>query len=100
MSSRRLSLQGGFLLAYGSDKLVFASFQAPAESIRASLRAATPESEWNETPLRGPLSSALLAAAQRNDDPVIDIAGREYAVGMAADASGKIVVAVLPMPQD
>ncbi|MGB8031161.1 MAG: ATP-binding protein [Terracidiphilus sp.] len=99
MASRRLSLQGGFLLVYGSDKLMFASFQAPPESSHASLRASTPESEWNETPLRGPLSTAVLFAAQRNDNPVVDIAGQEYAMGMAATASGKIVVAVLPMPQ-
>ena len=46
MTSRRLSLQGGFLLVYGSDKLMFASFQALPESSHASLRASTPESEW------------------------------------------------------
>jgi hypothetical protein len=99
MSSRRLSLQGGFLLVYDSDKRMFASFQAPPESSRASLRASIPESEWSETPLRGPLSAALLSTAQRSDDPVVDVAGREYAAGMAATPSGKIVIAVLPMPQ-
>ena len=29
MISRRLSLQGGFLLVYGGDKRMFASFNAP-----------------------------------------------------------------------
>ena len=52
-----------------------------------------------ETPLVGPLSAAILSAAQRNDNPVVDVAGGEYAVGMAVTNSGKIVVAVLPMPQ-
>ncbi len=99
MSSRRLTLQGGFLLVYGSDKLMFASFQALPESSHASLRVSTPESEWTETPLRGPLSAAILSAAQRNGNPVVDVAGREFAVGMAATSTGKIVVAVLPMPQ-
>jgi hypothetical protein len=99
MSSRRLSLQGGFLLVYGSDRRMFASYQALPESSRVSLRASTPESEWRDTPLLGPLSAALLATAQRNDNPVVDVAGQEYAVGMAATSSGKIVVAVLPMPQ-
>src|SRR5580704_3556008 len=51
MTSRRLSLQGGFLLVYapdknGTGKQMFSSFQAPPESSRASLRASTPESEW------------------------------------------------------
>jgi len=99
MTSRRLSLQGGFLLVYGSDKLMFANFQAPPESSRVSLRASAPESEWRETPLLGPLSGALLSAAKRNDNPVVDVAGREYAVGIATTASGKTVVAVLPMPK-
>jgi hypothetical protein len=99
LASRRLSLQGGFLLVYGSDQLMFADFQAPPESSRVSLRASTPEPEWKETPLLGPLSAALLSAAQRNNNAVVDIAGEEYAVGMAAAASGKTVIAVLPMPQ-
>jgi PAS domain S-box-containing protein len=99
MSSRRLSLQGGFFLVYGSDKRMFANYKALPESSRASLRASTPELEWTETPLRGPLSAAVLLAAQRNDHPEVDVAGQEYAVGMAATSTGKIVVAVLPMPQ-
>jgi len=99
MISRRLSLQGGFLLVYGSDKRMFSSFQAPAESSHASLRASTPDSEWKETPLRGPLSAAVLSAAQRDDNPVLLVAGQEYAIGMAVTPSRKIVIAVLPMPQ-
>ncbi len=98
MISRRLSLQGGFLLVYGGDKRMFASFNAPPESSRVSLRASSPESEWRETPLLGPLSAALLFAAQRNSNAVVNVAGAEYAVGMAATASGKIVIAALPIP--
>jgi hypothetical protein len=99
LTSRRLTLQGGFLFVYGPDKRLFSSFQAPSESSRASLRASTPESEWRETPLLGPLSAAVLSAAQRNDNPVVDVAGQEYALGQAATPSGKIVIAVLPMPK-
>jgi two-component system, NtrC family, nitrogen regulation sensor histidine kinase NtrY len=99
MTSRRLTLQGGFLLVYGPDKRMYSSFQAPSESSRASLRASTPESEWREAPLLGPLSAAVLSAAQRNDNPVVDVAGQEYAIGQAVTPSGKIVIAVLPMPQ-
>jgi PAS domain S-box-containing protein len=104
MTSRRLTLQGGFLLVYGPDKngtgkRMFSSFQAPPESSRAFLRASTPESEWREAPLLGPLSAAVLFAAQRNDNPVVDIAGQEYALGQAVTPSGKIVIAVLPMPK-
>jgi PAS domain S-box-containing protein len=103
MSSRRLTLQGGFLLVYDgngdSNKQTLASFQAPPESTPASLRASAPDSDWKETPLRGPLSAALLFAAQHNANPVVDFSGRENAVGMAVTPSGKIVIAVLPMPK-
>jgi hypothetical protein len=99
MSSRRLSLQGGFLLVYDNNKRMFASFQAPPESSLVFLRAPAPDSDWKETPLRGPLSAGLLLAAQRNDNPVVDVAGQENAVGMAVTPSGKIVVAVLTMPK-
>ena len=99
MTSRRLTLQGGFLLVYDSNKRVFASFQAPPEASPVSLRTSTPESDWKETPLRGPLSTGLLIAAQRNANPVVDVAGQENAVGMAVTPSGKIVIAVLPMPK-
>jgi PAS domain S-box-containing protein len=98
MSSRSLSLQGGFLLVYDNNKRMFSSFQAPPESSSLFLRASAPDSDLKETPLRGPLSAGLLLAAERNDNPVVDVAGHESAIGMAVTRSGKIVVAVLPMP--
>ena len=98
MSSRRLSLQGGFFLVYDNNRRMFASFHAPPESSPVFLRASAPDSDWKETPLRGPLSAGLLLAAERNDNPVVDVAGQENALGMAVTHSGKIVIAVLPMP--
>jgi PAS domain S-box-containing protein len=98
MSSRRLTLQGGFLLVYDSNKRMFASFHAPPESSPIFLRASAPDSDWKETPLRGPLSAGLLFAAERDDNSVVDVAGQENALGMAVTPSGKIVIAVLPMP--
>ena len=98
MSSRRLSLQGGFFLVYDNNRRMFASFQAPPESSPVFLRASAPDADWKETPLRGPLSAGLLLAAERNDNPVVDVAGQENALGMAVTHSGKIVIAVLPMP--
>ncbi|MGA2340158.1 MAG: ATP-binding protein [Terracidiphilus sp.] len=98
MSSRRLSLQGGFLLVYDKNKRMFSSFQAPPESSPVFLRASAPDSDWKESPLRGPLSAGLLLAAERNDNSVVDVAGQANALGMAVTPSGKIVIAVLPMP--
>jgi len=42
MSSRRLSLQGGFFLVYDNNRRMFASFQAPPESSPVFLRASAP----------------------------------------------------------
>jgi hypothetical protein len=97
--SRRPTLEGGFLLVYGKDRRLIASFQAPAESSRVSLRTSMDEAEYQGAPLRGPLSAALLSAAERSDNPVVNVAGQEYALGMDVTASGKVVVAALPMPQ-
>jgi PAS domain S-box-containing protein len=77
-----------------------ASFQAPPESSAVSLLPWLDEGERGAAvPLKGPLSAALLATAQHNGEPVLKVAGLEYALGMSATASGKVVVVALPMPQ-
>src|SRR5579872_3362805 len=104
LASHRITLQGGFALVYGRDRHVIASFEAPPDTSSASLIPWLPEKAEAETKdtavqLRGPLSTTLLSAAQRNDEPVIRIAGEDYALGMALTSSGKIIVAALPMPR-
>jgi two-component system, NtrC family, nitrogen regulation sensor histidine kinase NtrY len=104
MGSRRITLQGGFVVVYDKNHNVVASYQAPPESSPASLIPWMPdrtEAGASETaiPLAGPLSASLFKAAQRNDEPVIRIADQEYALGMSVTASGKVVIAALPMPQ-
>ena len=99
LSSRRLTLDGGFLFVYDKGMRMSASFQAPAENSRVTLRASMDGAEHLGASLHGPLSAALLSAARRSDNPVVRIADQEYALGMAVTGSGKIVVAALPMPQ-
>jgi two-component system, NtrC family, nitrogen regulation sensor histidine kinase NtrY len=99
LSSRRISLEGGFLLVYDEDGRTIASFQAPSQSTPVTLRSAMNETEHGGASPRGPLSSVLLAAARRVDHPVVYVAGQEYALGMTVTASGKFVVAALPVPQ-
>ena len=95
-----LRLAGGFAVVYDKDLHVLASFQAPAESAPASLLPWLNEGEQGQaTPLKGPLSTNLLATAQTNGEPVLKVAGQDYALGMAGTASGKVVVVALPMPQ-
>ena len=99
LGSHRITLAGGFVVVYGKDKRPLASFQAPAEQSQASLLPWLEGQRGGAVPLRGPLSANLLSAAQRSDEPVIKVGEEEYALGMSATASGKVVVVGLPMPQ-
>jgi PAS domain S-box-containing protein len=98
--SHRITLDGGFVIVYGKDLRVMASFQAPPESTQATLVPWLEEGERGTAiSLRGPLSASLLTSAQRKDQPVIRVAEQEYALGISAAPSGKVVVTALPMPQ-
>ncbi len=104
LSSHRITLDGGFVVVYGKDRRPFATFYAPPENTPASLTSWLPESNEkgepaSPSPLAGPLYANLLTAAQRTDQPILRINDQEYALGMALTASGKFVVAALPMPQ-
>jgi PAS domain S-box-containing protein len=100
LASHRITLAGGFAIVFDRDSRLMAQFQAPPESSQARRFPWLDEDgKSGPTTLRGPLSSALLTAAQRRDLSVIDIAGQQYALGIAATASGRTVVVGLPMPQ-
>ena len=100
----RVSLAGGFAVVYSKDLKVLASFQTPAESSPASLIAWLPikadeGDRAAEVPLHGPLNANILAAAQRNDEPVLKLGKDEYAVALAVTPAGNLVVVGLPMPE-
>jgi two-component system nitrogen regulation sensor histidine kinase NtrY len=97
--AHRITLEGGFVMVYGKDDKLVTTFQAPAESSPASLIPWLDEDHGKAIALHGALSKILLAAARRNDESVIRIGGQDYALAMALTASGKPVVASLPMPQ-
>ncbi|MGO9638311.1 MAG: sensor histidine kinase, partial [Terracidiphilus sp.] len=100
LSSHHITLAGGFAVVYDKDQRELANFQAPAESSPVSLIPWLNEGEQGQAiPLHGPLSTSLLFAARRSDEPVMKVADREYALGIAKTASGKVVVVALPMPQ-
>jgi len=98
LAAHRVTLQGGFVVVYDRNRNELANFSAPPESSEASLVAWQDEGTRDDAAVHGPLSSLLLPAAQRSDMPVVKVAGQEYAIGMSATASGKMVVAALPMP--
>jgi two-component system nitrogen regulation sensor histidine kinase NtrY len=104
LASHRITLDGGFVFVYGVDHRVMASFQAPPENSAASLIPWLPEEPDDSrseaaVPLRGPFSASVLTSAQINHEPVIQVGNQEYALGKSVTASGKEVVAGLPMPQ-
>jgi PAS domain S-box-containing protein len=99
MGSHRITLDGGFAVVYDKNRRVLADFQAPPGSSEAVLVPWLDAGNRGEVLLHGPLSAVLLPAAQRSDEPVLKVAGQEYALGVSATDSGKLVVAALPMPQ-
>ena len=99
LAAHRVTLDGGFVVVYNRDRQEIANFWAPPSSSPAVLAPWQDEGTPGAVSIHAPLSSILLPAAQRSDVPVVKVAGQEYAVGMAATASGNMVVAALPMPQ-
>ncbi len=104
LNAHRVTLQGGFVLVFDKNRRVLASLEAPAETSAASLIPWLPEKSDGSAPdsiiqLHGPLYANLFSAAQRDDEPILRIAGQDYALGMAVAGSGTAVVAALPMPQ-
>ena len=99
LASHRVTLDGGFVVVYNRNRQEIANFWAPPPSSLAVLAPWQDEGTPGAVSIHAPLSSILLPAAQRSDVPVMKVGGLEYAVGMAATASGNMVVAALPMPQ-
>ena len=104
LGSHRITLAGGFVLVYdrqaGQTMRIIDSFQAPGENVQASLLPWLDETrDGKAVPLDKPLSASLLTTAQRSDEPMVEIGGQQYALGMAASSSGKSVLVALPMPE-
>jgi PAS domain S-box-containing protein len=99
LDSHRITLDGGFAVVFAKDRTMLAGFQDPPVSSAASLETWLDDVEPDGVLLKGPLSQILLTSAQRGDETLLRVAGREFALGMAATASGKAVVVALPLPQ-
>ncbi len=99
LGSHRITLDGGFAAVYDAQRHVLADFEAPAEASPATLVNWLDDQGGEGVLLKGALSNILLPAAQRSDETLLRVAGREYALGMAAAGAGRVVVVALPMPQ-
>ena len=100
LASHRVTLQGGFVVIYDRNRQELANFEAPPVSSEASL---VPWQDQGTRDSNCDSRSAFARSCSRRRNaamcPSCKAAGQEYAVGMAATASGKMVVAALPMPQ-
>jgi two-component system, NtrC family, nitrogen regulation sensor histidine kinase NtrY len=108
--ARRITLQGGFVVVYHEGQEV-AQFQMPQRNGRILVLPRPDNSESSSTSAE-PAATTILKAAQRSDEPVIQIGearpgdgqtpALEYALGKASVASpeseNNIVVVGLPMP--
>jgi two-component system nitrogen regulation sensor histidine kinase NtrY len=99
LASHRGTLQGGFVEIYNRHRHAIGSFQAPPETTTVTMLNWVASGSQKGTRMQGALSAILLAAAQRADAPTLQIGNEQYALGMAAAPSGRIIIAALPMPQ-
>jgi two-component system nitrogen regulation sensor histidine kinase NtrY len=110
LRARRITLQGGFAIVY-HDGQPLAEFQMPRQNGRVIVRPWLDEREATTTPVED-AATTILTAAQRSDEPVVQLIGEqagggetpdpEYALGAAtvasSDSQGNVVVVGLPMP--
>ena len=101
--SRRITLEGGFVAVFGQDKQAVLGYQLPSDDSRMSLLPWLDDGKSEAISLHGPVLQNLLTTAQRTDEPILIVERgqqkREYATGIAASPTGKLVVVGLPMPQ-
>ena len=99
LESHNVTLARGFAIAYDKQHSVFASFMAPPETVQVALRLSTDPDNPTTVPLPGPLSAALLSAAQRRDAQTLRIGSDDFSIGIAPSASGRMVIVAMPLPQ-
>ncbi len=102
MKRHRITLQGGFVAVF-QDAALREGYQLPSATQAATVHSWLEEStqaggDQASPPQRLPLARAILQAAQRSDDPILSVAGTEYAVGAASLNDGGLVVVGLPVP--
>jgi two-component system, NtrC family, nitrogen regulation sensor histidine kinase NtrY len=105
LRQHEITLQNGFAIVYHEGRVI-ASFQLPQRAgataqIKTWLPDQTTEEESDEPAKQAPTDptdAAILATAQRNDQPVFSLGATDYALGTAALQQGNTVVVGLPMP--
>ena len=94
--THRITLEGGFAAVY-HDGAIVSEYQFPQANRQILLRPWM-DSDDSDTLENGPLSSFVLGAARRSDQPILVVGRDEYVLGAATSQDGSVVVVGLPMP--
>jgi nitrogen fixation/metabolism regulation signal transduction histidine kinase len=101
LRQHEITLQNGFAIVYRDGRVV-ASFQMPQRAgataqVKTWLPDQVAEEDLDQTST-DPNDAAILATAQRNDQPVLTLGTTDYALGATPIKQGITVVVGLPMP--
>jgi hypothetical protein len=96
VSTHRITLEGGFVVIYRGG-VALNKYQFPNDPGQAFLLPWI-DSDERVTPGNEPLTSFVLGAAQRTDQPMLVMGKKEYVLGAASMPGGDLVVVGLPMP--
>ncbi|MCU1253046.1 MAG: multi-sensor signal transduction histidine kinase, partial [Edaphobacter sp.] len=101
LRQHEITLQNGFAIVYHEGRVV-ASFQMPQRAgataqVKTWLPDQVAEEDSDKTPT-DPNDAAILATAQRRDQPVLTLGTTDYALGATPIKQGNTVVVGLPMP--
>ena len=104
LRQHEITLQNGFAIVYHEGRVV-ASFQMPQRAgATAQVKTWLPDQVTEDSDESAkqaptdPTDAAILAAAQRNDQPVFSLDTTDYALGATAIKQGNTVVVGMPMP--
>ncbi|MDT7814342.1 MAG: two-component system, NtrC family, nitrogen regulation sensor histidine kinase NtrY, partial [Acidobacteriaceae bacterium] len=105
LRQHEITLQNGFAIVYHEGRVV-ASFQMPQRAgATAQVKTWLPDQaaeEDSDEPAKQPPTdlndAAILATAQRHDQPVFSLGTTDYALGATPIKQGNTVVVGLPMP--
>jgi len=100
LHQHKVTLQGGFVVIY-RDGNVVDEYQVPRGGAPVSLISGiAPEEHTLKLASGADLTSAILQAAERTEDPILRVDKSSYTLGAASSQHGLIVVAGLPLPTD
>ncbi len=105
LRQHQITLQNGFAIVYHEDRVI-ASFQMPQRvgttaQVKTWLPDQVADEDSDESAKQSPADptdAAILAAAQRSDQPVYSVDKTDYALGATTIKQGNTVVVGLPMP--